>query len=262
VRAFTSLTIHFTVLRAWIFVCSLSQWTGCQARADQQEPGAAARASEPADFEATLAAIEGERRRLAGLYAAADGEEKKAALRAEARAYVRAAIVREIFPAWFGMSWGLGANSTADRPHAPGMTVACGYFVSSVLENAGLRLGTRFTYAQAPALHVQKTLAPGDLHRYFSISGQALADKIAGLGEGLYIIGLANHIGFVVVDAAGVRLVHASYTGDQVVISEPLATAQAIADSRPKGYFVTPVMHDERLADLWLRGARVPLKKD
>jgi hypothetical protein len=261
VRALSTVTSHFT---AWIVVCSLSQWTGCQARAEQEPAAVAVEASGAADFEATLATIEGERRRLAGLYAAADGEERKAALRAEARAYVRAAIVREIFPAWFGMSWGLGPNSTADRPHAPGMTVACGYFVSSVLENAGLRLGTRFTYAQAPALHVQKTLAPaaGDLHRYFSISGQALADRIAGLGEGLYIIGLANHIGFVVVDAAGVRLVHASYTDDQVVISEPLATARAIADSRPKGYFVTPVMHDERLADLWLRGARVPLKKD
>lgn len=251
VRAFTTL----------IFVCSLSQWAGCQARAEQ-EPAAAV--AEPASFEATIVAIEGERRRLAGLYARAESEDRRAALRVEARAYVRAAIVREIFPAWYGMQWGLGPSSTADRPHAPGMTVACGYFVSSVLENAGLRLGTRFTYAQAPALHVQKTLAPaaGDLHRYFSISGEALADKIAGLGEGLYIIGLANHIGFVVVDAAGVRLVHASYTGDQVVISEPLATARAIADSRPKGYFVTPVMHDDRLADLWLRGARVPLQKN
>jgi hypothetical protein len=255
VRAFTTTTI---------FVCSLFQGAGCQAHAEPERAPAAGEAAPAADFEATVAAIEAERRRLAGLYARADGEERKAALRAEARAYVRAAIVREIFPAWLGMPWGLGSNSTADRPHAPGMTVACGYFVSSVLENAGLRLGTRFTYAQAPALHVQKTLAPaaGDLHRYFSISGQALADRIAGLGEGLYIIGLANHIGFVVVDAAGVRLVHASYTGDQVVTSEPLATAQAIADSRPKGYFVTPVMHDERTADLWLRGVAVPLKKE
>lgn len=247
-----------------VLVCALFQGTGCHARAEPERSAAAiADAAEgTADgFEATLAAIEAERQRLAGLYARADAEDRRAALRAEARAYVRAAIVREIFPAWLGMSWGLGPNSTANRPHAPGMTVACGYFVSSVLENAGLRLKTRFSYAQAPALRVQKTLAPraADLHRYFSVSGEALAGKIAGLGEGLYIIGLANHIGFVVVDAAGVRLVHASYTDDQVVISEPLATARAIADSRPKGYFVTPVMHDDRLADLWLRGVAVPL---
>lgn len=141
------------------------------------------------------------------------------------------------------------------------MTVACGYFVAAVLENAGLALSSRYKYAQAPALAVQKALAPrpADLHRYFSVPAESLAARIAGLGDGLYIIGLANHIGFVVVDGGEVRLVHASYTGAQVVTDEPLVSAQAIADSRPKGYFVTPVMHDDRLADLWLRGVAVPL---
>ncbi len=242
----------------------LAQGTGCRtspARADTAP--AEAEAEAPADYEATLRAIEAERRRLAGRYARAREEVERAAIRAEARAFVRGAIVDSLFPAWLGMAWGLGPNSTANRAHAPGMTVACGYFVSAMLENAGLRVQTRFSYAQAPALQVQRTLAPGrgEVHRFFSVPGETLAAGIAGLGEGLYIIGLSNHIGFVVVDAAGVRLVHASYTGDQVVTSEPLATAEAIANSRSKGYFVSPVMHDDRLADLWLRGAAVPLDR-
>lgn len=219
-----------------------------------------AEASAADRYEATLAAIEAERARLAGRYAAATGEAERAAIRAEARGFVRAAIVERIVPAWLGMPWGLGANSTANRPHAAGQTVACGYFVAAVLEAAGLRLSSRFKYAQAAALRVQKSLAPDDVHRYFSVAGEVLADKIAGLGEGVYVIGLANHIGLVVVDARGVRLVHASYTGARVVTDEPLAAARAIADSRPKGYFVSPVMHDDRLADLWLRGEVVPLR--
>lgn len=243
----------------------MSFWTGC--RADAGPAAAAVTGSEAAtlaparDFEATLATIAGERARLGSRYAAARDEATRAAIRAEARTYFRTTVVREVFPAWLGMSWGLGKNSTADRPHAPGMTVACGYFVAAVLENAGLQLSSRYKYAQAPALQVQKALAPAaaDLHRYFSVASETLAAKIGGLGDGLYIIGLANHIGFVVVDGAEVRLVHASYTDGQVVTDEPLVTAQAIADSRPKGYFVTPVMHDDRLADLWLRGAAVPL---
>jgi hypothetical protein len=247
----------------------LSEGTGCRAEAGPAAEAAAEPAAEPpalaatAAYEATLQAIEAERQRLAQLYARADEAHERASIRAEARAFVRAAIVGDIFPAWLGMSWGLGANSTANRPHAPGMTVACGYFVSSVLENAGLRVQTRFSYAQAPALTVQRTLAPaaGEVHRFFSVPGETLAAGITKLGAGLYIIGLSNHIGFVVVDDAGVHLVHASYTDDRVVISEPLATAQAIANSRPKGYFVSPVMHDDHLADLWLRGAPVPLRK-
>ena len=244
--------------RVRAFVSMLTLGAGCSP-APARPAAAAVEVAEAADYEATLAGIEAGRRRLAGRYAAAVAEDERAAIRAEARAYVRAAIVDEIVPAWLGMPWGLGSNSTANRPHAPGMTVACGYFVAAVLEAAGLRLSSRFKFAQATALRVQRSLAPDAVHRYFSVAGEVLAQKIAGLGEGVYVIGLANHIGLVVVDARGVRLVHASYTGDQLVTDEPLAAAQAIADSRPKGYFVSPVMHDDRLADMWLRGAAVPL---
>ncbi|MFZ6180430.1 hypothetical protein [Nannocystis pusilla] len=252
-------------LRALAVIAVLAAIVGIGCRAEASLAGST---GEPAaieaparDFEATLAAIAAERARLGKRYAATRDEAKRAAIRAEARAYFRDAVARQVFPAWLGMPWGLGKNSTADRPHAAGMTVACGYFVSAVLENAGLALSSRYKYAQAPALTVQKALAPGsaDLHRYFSVPAEALAAKIAALGDGLYIIGLANHIGFVVVERAEVRLVHASYTGEQVVTDEPLVSAQAIADSRSKGYFVTPVMHDDRLADLWLRGVPVPL---
>lgn len=238
---------------ACVLVLSCSSPPSAEAAQEEVMPAAA-----PVEFAATQAAIEAERVRLAGRYAGASTQAARAAVRAEARGYVYAAIVREIFPAWMGMPWGLGPNSTANRPHAPGMTVACGYFVSGVLENAGLRV-PRFKYAQAPALAVQRTLSE-DVHRYFSVPGEVLAAKIAALGEGLYIIGLNNHIGFVVVDAAGVHLVHASYTDGQVVIDEPLATARAIANSREKGYFVSPVLQDERTIDLWLRGAAVPLR--
>lgn len=244
-----------------ILVCLVCLTAGTGCGPGQPEVEASASAVPGADYEATLERIEVERRRLASKYARAGREVDRAAVRAEARAFVTTVIIDELFPAWLGMPWGLGRSSTANRAHAPGMTVACGYFVSAVLENAGLRVNTRFTYAQAPALQVQRTLAPDDVHRYFSVPAETLAAEIAGLGAGLYIIGLSNHIGFVVVDAAGVRLVHASYTGAQVVTSEPLATAQAIINSRAKGYFVSPVMHDDRLADLWLRGASVPLRK-
>lgn len=220
-------------------------------------------AHDAAAYEAALARVESRRAGLARKLAASDSGAERAELRAEARAAVKAAIRGTIWPAWSGVPWGLGPNSTPLRPHQPGTEIACGYFVSSVLENAGLRLGTRFTYAQAPALQVQRTLAPNeaDLHRFFSIPGDALARRIAGLGEGIYIIGLNNHIGFVDVEGGEVSIVHASYTGEQKVTREPLATAEVIANSRAAGYFVTPLFHDDRLVDHWLRGEPVPLRK-
>lgn len=245
---------------SYLLAGALSAACGPPAPAAAADPAEARVEAAPADFEATLAAIAAERERLAARYAGAGTEAARAAVRAEARAYLRATIVGEIFPAWLGMPWGLGPNSTATRPHQPGMTVACGYFVAAVLENAGLRLSSRFKFAQAPALRVQEALAE-KVHRFYSIPGEELAAKIAALGEGVYIIGLNIHIGFVVVDGRGVRLVHASYTDGQVVTDEPLASAAAIANSREKGYFVSPVLADARTLDLWLRGAAVPLQR-
>ena len=183
-------------------------------------------------------------------------------MRAEARSVALQAMREVVLPAWLGMPWGLGPSSTPTRPHQPDTVIACGYFVSSTLENLGLKLGTRFSFAQAPALHAQRSLAPAprDLHVFFSIPGDELARKIAALGEGLYVIGLNNHIGFVDVRGAEVRIVHASYTGEQVVTDEPLATAEVIANSRAAGYFVTPLLQDDRLIEHWLRGEAVPLQ--
>jgi hypothetical protein len=156
----------------------------------------------------------------------------------------------------------MGSDSTATRPHEPNMKVGCSYVVTSVLLSVGVQLSNRYTFAQAPAIHIQRSLAPdkAQLHTYFSIPSEQLRDKIAKLGEGLYIIGLDTHVGFVVVRDGEVRFVHASYTGARVVTDELLVDAVAIANSRPKGYFVTPLFQDARLLDLWLRGQKVPFQ--
>ena len=242
---------------------------GCQApAAAAAAEGVAAVAAtppapDPAAYEAALARIEARRVALARRLAAAEGGAAREEVRSEARTYVLAALREVVFPAWMGMPWGLGPNSTPLRPHAPGTEIACGYFVSSVLENVGLRLDTRFRFAQAPALHAQRSLAPAerDLHRFFSIPADALERRIAALGEGIYVIGLNNHIGFVDVHGGAVQVVHASYTGAQVVTREPLVAAEVIANSRAAGYFVTPLFHDDRLIDAWLRGEAVALQK-
>jgi hypothetical protein len=209
-----------------------------------------------------LASIAREREALAARYKRATAEEQ-AAIRAEARRLLEDTIITDIFPAWLGMPWGMGSDSTATQPHEPGMKVGCSYFVTSVLLSVGVELENRFTFAQAPALHIQRSLAPDEesLHTYFSIPADRLRDGIATLGDGLYIIGLDTHVGFVVVRNGDVRFVHASYTGARVVTDEPLVDAVAIANSRPQGYFVTPLFQDGRLVDLWLRGQPVPFQR-
>ena len=154
--------------RALVLVLALS---GChEETAAASVPTAATAgpaAHDPAAYEAALGRIEARREALGRRLRAADSGAARAEIRAEARAYALQAMREVIFPAWMGTPWGLGARSTPTRPHQADTVIACGYFISSALENLGLRLDTRFRFAQAPALHAQRSLAParGDLHR-------------------------------------------------------------------------------------------------
>ena len=237
--------------------------------AERPPPGAAPLALELAErdrrWDAAVAALDTRRRELAAELRAARTAAARQAVLARARDVAFRAIVDELAPLWLGMPWGLGKDSTATRPYQPGKVVGCSYFVTALAQGAGVVLDDRFRFAQAPALVIQRAFSPGKgaIHRYLSIPGERLAREVSALGDGLYLIGLDVHVGFVVVDGGRARLLHASYTGARQVADEPLADALAIALSREEGYFVSPVFvrnpDNDVLVERWLAGAPLSL---
>ncbi len=208
--------------------------------------------------------IASERARLAAAWRAATTPAERATVRDRASRYLSTAVVDRLLPPWLGMPWGLGRNSTATRPHQAGRTISCSYFVGAVLQGAGFALRDRFRLGQAAALVIQRSLVggAGKIHRFLSIPPTELAAHLAALDDGLYVIGLDVHVGLVVVRGAEVRFVHASYTADQVVSDEALISAEAIARSQSRGYFVSPVVTatgagDDWLIERWLEGDAV-----
>ncbi len=218
----------------------------------------------PDDFDATLARIEKTRSDLARRYAIARTPKVKRAVRAEARVFVVRALTGDIFPAWLGTPWHMGQDDDAAVPHEKGKRVSCSYFVTAALQNVGLALDDRRRWAESAALHIQRSLAPrvADLHRYFSIPPAELAERLARLPKGLYVIGLNCHVGFVRVAADGVWFIHSDYVEPDVGVRiEPLAESAAIASSQSTGYWVTPVFQDDRLIEYWLTGRPVAIQR-
>lgn len=220
---------------------------------------------EPAPFDAgryvaLLEQVHIHRSELGVRYAAARGPRARAAIRDEARRFIVTTLVSQVFPAWMGMPSGGGRQATASLPHEPGMYISCSYFLTAALQNAGLVLESRTRFAQAPAAWIERALLPpgGQIYRYGSLSGEELEQRLVALGDGLYVVGLNIHVGFIVVAGGHARIVHSSYMPPGTVVDEPVVSSAVIALSRSKGYWISPLFKDDRIVEMWLRRQPVP----
>jgi hypothetical protein len=213
-----------------------------------------------ARYRTVLDQVQARRTELGARYAAARGGRARAAIREEARRFVVDTLVTQVFPAWMGMPSGGGPQATASLPHEPGMYISCSYFLTAALQNAGVVLESRARFAQAPAAWIERALLPpgGQIHRFGNLSGGELEQRMVALGDGLYVVGLNIHVGFIVVRERHAWFVHSSYTPPGTVVNEPVVESMAIALSRRKGYWVSPLFQDDRIVELWLRHQPVP----
>jgi hypothetical protein len=230
------------------------------ARAQQGPTGTPPAGFDAGRYRQFLAQVAARQRDLGARYTAARGGRARAAIRDEARRFVVDTLVAQIFPAWIGMPSAGGPQATASLPHQPGMYISCSYFLTAALQNAGLVLESRARFAQAPAAWIQRALLPpgGQIHRYGRLGPADLERRLVELGDGLYVVGLNIHVGFIVVKEGRAWFVHSSYTPPGTVVNEPVASSMAIALSQSKGYWVSPLFRDDRIVELWLRRQPVP----
>ncbi|MBI2388491.1 MAG: hypothetical protein HYV09_02640 [Deltaproteobacteria bacterium] len=211
-----------------------------------------------AALRARIAAIRDEH---AENHASATDDVARRAAVADARKALQGALAEVLLPAWLGTRWSF--HGTADEPLAT-QGIACGYFVATLLQHVGLALESRRRFAQSTALRIARSLVPAGVshHRVFSVPATTLEQKVRSFGDGVHLIGLDVHVGFVIVegvDGGAVRFVHANYLQPRVVVSEPITASEAIDRSRGAGYHVTSLFGGDRLVRAWLDKSPIPL---
>jgi len=223
----------------------------------------------PVAFSQTLEGIQKQRESLHARWKRAprnapDGRDTKALVIQESQTFLMRTIIDDIVPAWHGMPWTMavildGLKPDAAYPFEPGKGISCSWFVVSVLENLGFKFKSKRKFAGSIAIELQRSLAANkkEIHRYFGHSPTKLKKKLIGLGDGIYIIGLNCHIGFVTVDRGKVLFHHSSYVEPYIVVTEELEKSQAISLSEDAGYVVSPLT-TRHLTLKWLAGQ--PLK--
>lgn len=154
-------------------------------------------------------------------------------------------VADSILPYWLGTAWGFyGTTETPQQGQ-----IACGYFVTTTLRDAGLPL-QRTKLAQCASEQMIRTLVqPAYIQRFSHVP---LADFVAAIkkqGYGLYLIGLDSHTGFLYHDGREVYFIHASYIGQKVVTKELAASSVILQASKYK--ITGKISADEVALDKW-----------
>lgn len=199
------------------------------------------------DYQAGRAALEAQRAGLAKAFAVPK-------TRAAARGQARAALLRHLdtvaFPAWTGTPWEFYGKSETPRQGA----IACGYFVTTVLQQSGLRIEKDWLAQQVSATLVA-TLAQGTKVLWLRHQDNAAVVQQVreAFGDGLYAVGLDLHTGLLRLDGARADFCHSSFLEPAHVVCEPAATAGGFASNL---HVVGDALPDA-VVDAWLAGRDV-----
>jgi hypothetical protein len=206
-------------------------------------------------YDAKLKIIAAERLNLADEYKKAASETTKKAILERARKVFVASIDKNIFPAWYGTDWDF--YGMTEKPGEG--KIACGYFVSTVLRDAGGRVN-RVTLAQQASENIIKSLTTEPfIRRYRNVSLAKFNAEIEMLGAGLYVVGLDFHVGFLYHDGAEVYFVHSSYVEPSETIREKAASSPVLEATKYR--VVGKISDDDALITKWLNQNAVPTVK-
>lgn len=168
------------------------------------------------------------------------------AVNKEAANYLFETLTDSIFPYWYGTKWDF--NGITETPRKG--KIACGYFVTTTLRDAGIKL-QRYKLAQQAAANIAKKLCKPQSIKWFNDVESMSAHLNKQKDQQLYVIGLDYHVGFIVHENGENFFVHANYAHDQEVIREPLETSAVIKAS--KAYVIGNLLDNEDLIRTWLR---------
>lgn len=163
-------------------------------------------------------------------------------------------LLGRIIPPWMGTRWAFeGYSETPGRG-----TVACGYFVSTTLRDAGVRVD-RFRLAQASPEGEARSIGIDGKHvRLFRDSLQKGLPEVASrLADGLHFVGLFNHVGYLQKSGASIRFLHSDYVGGSVA-DQSVRRAPAFAGDI---LWVAEITGNRDLARAWLEGKRLRIHR-
>lgn len=162
-------------------------------------------------------------------------------------------LTDSVFMFWYGTEWDF--NGITQKPREG--NIACGYFVTTTLSQCGLKIN-RAKLAQQPAATIIKTVCHNGTIRTFSNGNlKGLKTHLLKSEDGLFVIGLDNHVGFIDKRDTSIYMIHSSGLRPFEVTIERWDEARALQKSQL--HMIGSVSTNDNLFVKWLGGEKIKM---
>jgi len=187
-------------------------------------------------------------RRLQYQYKKSTTADHKIAIIDTTQRHLRRIIIEDLFDFWYGTDWAY--SGTTEVPQSG--KIACGYFVTTILRDAGFQLERKKLAQQASEKIIKTLIDEKHIQRHRHVKIKEFTEKVDARGDGLYLVGLDTHIGFMVVENGEAAFIHSSRANWQGGVKNEIPTKSKVL-IKSKYRIVGKLLPNESVTDKWLR---------
>ena len=208
---------------------------------------------DPKTYATLIKDLERWRNDLATRYVKAKTAGDRRAVEADARIILEGALPG-MMRCWLGTPWDF--NGTAKGPG--GGKIACGYFVATVLKDAGFQVD-RYQLAQQPSENILRSFIPRESCA-LSVGKdyQAFTEEVRNREPGVYVVGLDTHVAFIVVRDGDFHFIHSSGSRPWCVVDERPEEAGVL--QRSSWRMLGNLTSDSALLRRWLKSEKIVVR--
>ncbi|MBJ2175844.1 hypothetical protein JBL43_16440 [Aureibaculum sp. A20] len=159
-------------------------------------------------------------------------------------------LLNTIIPHWYETVWDF--NGHTSKPNQG--TIACGYFVSTTLRDMGLHLN-RYKLAQQGPENEAKSIAINS-NALLNFSEDTISEQIKKLEDGVYFIGLDNHVGYLYINNSNSYFIHSNYIDGKVMIEYTLHSDAFNSHN----YYISKITGNTLLIEKWLKKEEIKIE--
>ncbi|MGB1207317.1 MAG: hypothetical protein ACPG5B_16845 [Chitinophagales bacterium] len=162
-------------------------------------------------------------------------------------------ITKDLPTFWYGTPWDYsGTTQVPNEGH-----IACGYYVSTILRDAGFEVERRKLAQQASEKIVKTLVSEKYIKRFSRKKIKVFLEEMEKLGDGLYVVGLDTHVGFLWIKDGKKRFIHSARTTRGVVNENAWRSKVLI---RSKYRIVGRLLPNDEVVEKWLAGESFKVK--